>query len=357
MATPRSGTPGPAPPSSGDSWPRLREAHPDWLGRFPRLTPLYRLAEPIIARLESPRLGRPPLLDRRAAEAERALNRLCGPSRAVGVLDDLPISYPFLSPPPPPPSDSEMIAAGWTPAVRREMKLLARRAAESSVRLKGYAGWLLTEPDFLDACGDLSKKWEALPDGGRPRFPLRRGAFHPDLPEDLRSVAPGAGEAFGTAFFEFCERWGLAAMYSWDLPEPQGALLPNPLPPGAPALPRQGLHLYLPIHYPLTGDDELLARIFREQRALADQVGLPCSTAGLPHHGAYATILEVIHWERAIRSRFGPGRCPRGSVGFFKEAIAETIEISVDQVEKWRKAISACRRGKRHQVPALKIGI
>ena len=90
-------------------------------------------------------------------------------------------------------------------------------------------------------------------------------------------------------------------MASWELPEPQGALFPDPLPPRAPARPRQGLHLYLPIHYPLTGDDELLARILQEQRALADQVGLPRSAAGLPHHRAYATILEVLHWERAIR--------------------------------------------------------
>ena len=40
-----------------------------------------------------------------------------------------------------------------------------------------------------------------------------------------------------------------------------------------------------------------------------------------------------------------------------KEAIAETLEISLDQVEKWRKAISACRRGSRRKVPALRIGI
>ncbi len=96
--------------------------------RLPQTNPLYCLTEPIIARLEQPRLGRPPLLDRRAAVAERALNHLCRQSRAVGFLDGSPIVYPFFSPPPPLPSEAQMIALGWTPAVCQEIPQLAQRA-------------------------------------------------------------------------------------------------------------------------------------------------------------------------------------------------------------------------------------
>jgi hypothetical protein len=350
----RAGTP-PAPPTSGSTWAQFRQAHADWLAGSPRSGPLYGLAEPLLARLESPRLGRPPLLDRRAAEAERALNRLCGTTRAVGVLDDAPIVYPFLSPPSPMPSEAEMIDAGWSQAMRQEMGSLAERAGKASVRLKGYAGWLLTEPVFLADCQALAATWQALPDRDRPGFPLRRGSFHPDFSGEFRAQASGASEAFGADFFRFCERWGLIGMPSWDLPDPQGALLPAFLPRGAPALPGQGLHLYLPLHYPLTGDDELLARILQEQRALAAQVGLPSSAAGLPHHKAYATILEVAHWDRAITRRSGPAPLPRGAVGSIKQAIAAWLGITVDQVDKWRKAISACRRGRRDAIAALKF--
>src|SRR5262249_12170865 len=155
------------------------------------------------------------------------LNQLCAPSKAVGILDDLPIIYPFLSPPLPLPSEATMSDVGWTSAQRREMEMLVRLAGRAPGGVKGYAGWGGTEPDFLAASRGLSEQWKALPDPGRPRFPLRRGEFHPELPEELRAVAPGAGDGFGTAFFEFCERWGLVAMHSWDLPEPQGALFPN----------------------------------------------------------------------------------------------------------------------------------
>ena len=241
--------------------------------------------------------------------------------------------------------------------MRREIAQLSQRVADAAVRLKGYAGWLLTEPAFLAECRSLSQRWDALPDADRPRFPLSRGSFHSNLPEELRRTASEAGVAFGAEFFHFCDRWGLAGMASWDLPEPQGPLFPSLLPPGAPALPQRGLHLYLPIHYPLTGDDDLLARILRDQQTLAAEVGLPRSAAGLPHYKAYATILEVIHWERVILSRFDSARPPRGSVGHIKDAIAKTLGISIDQVAKWRQAISSCRRGRRDAVPPLKIKI
>jgi hypothetical protein len=105
----------------------------------------------------------------------------------------------------------------------------------------------------------------------------------------------------------------------------------------------------------LTGDDDLLARILQEQRSLAADAGINRTAAGLPHFKAYATIFEVLHGERVITGRYSRAIRPPGFVGLIKEAIAEALGITVDQVEKWRKAISACRRGRRDSVAALKI--
>jgi hypothetical protein len=355
MAAHRPGPPQPAPPSSDPARAVFRGARADWLAHRPPAEPLYCLAEPIISGLERHRLRRPPLLDPRAAAAERHLNRLCRQYNAIGWLDGSPIANSLLSPPVPLHSEAEMIATGLTPEVRREIVRSAQLAADNSLRLKGYAGWLLTEPAFLAQSRGLADRWAALPPRDRPRFPLRRGSFHADLPEAHRVSTSEVGAAFGADFFRFCDHWGLAGMASWDLPDPQGALFPTLLPPGAPALPRQGLHLYLPIHYPMTGDDELLARILQEQRALARDAGLPRSAAGLPHHRAYATLLEVLHWERAAAARFGAARVPRGFVDRIKEAIAATLGLSVDRIDKCRRAISACRRGRRDSVAALRI--
>jgi len=67
----------------------------------------------------------------------------------------------------------------------------------------------------------------------------------------------------------------------------------------------------------------------------------------------YATIHEVIDRERAIITPSGPAGRPRRFVGLIKDSITEAMGGSVDQVDTW-KAISSCRRGRRHPVPALK---
>ena len=87
---------------------------------------------------------------------------------------------------------------------------------------------------------------------------------------------------------------------------------------------------------------------------MAADRGLDHTSAGLPHYKAYATILEVAHWERVISPRF-LGRRPRGFVGLIVEAIAEAIGIEVTQVLKWRKAINACRRGRRGSIRTLRV--
>ena len=91
--------------------------------------------------------------------------------------------------------------------------------------------------------------------------------------------------------------------------------------------------------------------------SLAADAEIPRSAAGLPHYRAYATILDILHWERAVRMRFGAARTPPGFVGLIREAIGAELSLSVDQVDKWRRAISACRRGRRDSHPQLRIKI
>jgi hypothetical protein len=97
-ATPATGRPQGVVPVD-PAWNDFGTRHADWLGRWPQINPVYRLVEPAIARLEQPRLGRPPLLDHQAAVAERDLDCLCRQRNAVGFLDGCPIVYRFLASP------------------------------------------------------------------------------------------------------------------------------------------------------------------------------------------------------------------------------------------------------------------
>ena len=144
-------------------------------------------------------------------------------------------------------------------------------------------------------------------------------------------------------------------MLTWDLPEPQGPLLPTPVAADSPAMPKQGLHLVLPIHYPLTGTDDLLKQIRQQQVCLAQDQGLDTSMAGLPHFEAYGQMLEVDFLGRTILSRYGKPKRPLGLVTIMEYVIAEALGLSVDQVQKLRKGIAACRKGKRPKLKWLKV--
>jgi hypothetical protein len=109
----------------------------------------------------------------------------------------------------------------------------------------------------------------------------------------------------------------------------------------------------LPLHYPLQGDDNLLHQILDFQRQAARQLGLDESLAGLPHFQAYAGLFDVLHLERVIRSRFTGSR-PAGFVMALEQAIASALDCSLDSVQKSRKGISACLRGRRDRVAWLR---
>jgi hypothetical protein len=293
-------------------------------------------------------------LIRTALEAELALNDLCNQHHAVGFLNDNPIRYDLLLPFLARPSDQDMAQAGWSPAEQRSVELAVREQENNFKRLRGIAGWLLTEPGFLDAAKLLREQWAALPEAARPQFPLQRGSFLLDARTNCpRELSSDAHAAFTVAFVTFCDRWGLTGMCTWGLPEPQGLLFANPLPQDSVACPRHGIHIVVPICFPIQGNDDFVGKIAREQRALAQESGIDLSGAGLPHADLYARMLDVIHIERTAIGRYGPATKHPGLIDALKDAMAETLDVTPDRVGKLRKVISACWRGRRDSVAAL----
>ena len=132
-------------------------------------------------------------------------------------------------------------------------------------------------------------------------------------------------------------------------------MLPNPLPVGAPATPTHGVHVFLPVHYPIQGDDQLIQQIREFQRQEARKLGLDNDFAGIAHHDIYGAMFEIIHLEAAIRSRIGIGGSSHGRMTTIEGAIAESLPLEVGTVQSYRKAISKCRAGGRSQVPFLRV--
>ena len=332
----------------------FREQHADWLTRFPD-SPLYGLPEKSIDRLAKPSVRRAALLDGPAVRAEQHLYRLCQQADAVGFDGRRAITYPYLTQTLSLPEQNQFRHLGWSEKDWKSAKALLPKVSKANERLAAYVGWLLTETPFRNALQDLSRRWRELPEDLRPGFPLLRPTVVrvTEAPEGY-SEAPDAIRAWVMNFREFCDQWSLIGMATWELPFPQGPLLPAFLPSDSPALSKRMVHLILPIHYHLTGDEDLINTIVEQQRALAIQFGFDPSVAGLPYYIQYARMFKVVHNEGVIRQRYAPEIKSRCAVGALIEAIAEGTSQSVEQVKRLRKIISQCQKGRRSQVERLR---
>lgn len=341
MRSPQLGVGDRLPPSEARVVTRFLTDHPAWATRFPPGSPVYRIPTEAVELLSHPANGgrTPPLLSAADAGTERAFDQLCSDLGAVGVWGTAPVRYAYLGFPPPPPGSSLPWWDGATAVDRAEVEAGLRRTADAHERLVGVVGRLVTEPEFSRDRDRLRLSWEGLPEHSRPRFPLARTVVPP---------AGGGGTAgdFPDLLSRFLDRWGLTDLATWELPSPQGPLLPALLPPGAPALPRHGVHLVIPVHYPLQGADALLRQVKEAQRAEARALGLDPSLGGVGHHRGYAQLLRLTHLESAVAAR-ERGPRPRGRVGQFVGAVADHLGVSEPHVVRLRKALSAFRRGRR----------
>jgi hypothetical protein len=304
-----------------------------------------------IDRLARTRRGKA-ILTAETVEIEREFTSVCDDYRAIGVWSEKPISYERLSPPVPLLSREVMEDQGWS----RSEQLSYRRARDvldqADRRLLGVPGWLLTEPSYLSQVADLKAQWTSLPARERPTFPLGRALLVQCLPVDAVPASNSLAK-FSMTCREFLDRWGLVRLVTWDLPDPQGPFLPSPLPVDAPASPTHGIHIFLPLHYSVQENDALVQQILSFQRQLAQQLGIDQSLAGLRYHESYSRMFSVLQLEQVIRSRFPSGRRVPGQIAAMEHAMAAALRVSLSSVQEYRKAISACRRGKRASVRCL----
>jgi len=63
-------------------------------------------------------------------------------------------------------------------------------------------------------------------------------------------------------------------------------------------------------------------------------------------------MFRLNHLETTFQSRFS-GSKPKGSMTAFEEAAAKYLDIAVDTVQKLRKWISACKRGRKSTIADL----
>lgn len=330
---------------------KFRAEHGDWLDRLQEDAPVYCLSKKCIQGLRHPVGNASPVLNDKEAATEAAFTDMCRSGLAIGFWRDLPVSIAYLNKKAPLRPDEKLLALNWTYAEICQAKQLMEQTDSAASRLKGYMGWLITDPEFIQARDELAERWMALDKASRP-FRIVRSIRVREEPKGMKldSKIEAQTASFQDDLNDFLDHWGLVGMETWDLPEPQGPLLPASVSNSAQAMPKHGLHIVLPVHYPLTGADDLLRQIQKLQASIAEEAGLDPSLAGLKHYEAYARMFDVAFLEETIRSRYDKKGRKKGLITAMEHTIAETLGISSNQVQKYRKAISSCRRGKRASV-------
>ena len=170
------------------------------------------------------------------------------------------------------------------------------RTSKMQARLKGYAGWLVLIPDSERCKTNWHCGGTLLERRRQASFPLKRSIKIPDLGQGMVKASEATAN-FQQDINGFLDHWGLIGMATWDLPEPQGPLIPALLPANAPAMPSHGLHIFLPIHFPLTGADSLLSEIQEEQVRLAK------IAVWIPVLPGYPTMKYSVECWKSITSR------------------------------------------------------
>jgi len=152
-------------------------------------------------------------------KTETAFLGVCHAHRAVGICESKPVVYPYLTGMDTLPASTSSATAGWSADSRHALLMVEERALEVRERLKGYLGWLVTEPGFLSERDELRADWRQFPEDQAPRMPLRR------IPRTIQPRAeivavPEALAGFLGAADAFLKKWSLAGLITWELPEP-----------------------------------------------------------------------------------------------------------------------------------------
>ncbi len=134
--------------------------------------------------------------------------------------------------------------------IKRYFKKIKQYQLRAEQRQRGYAGWLISNPDFQISRIEFLQNWsdEIKKQNEMPNFPMVLMVQELDqIPEDQRE--------FYSAYMSLFRKWSLETLSTWLLPLPMQA---NPLkfsPYHQESLGESGINLFIPWY--LLGDKDL----------------------------------------------------------------------------------------------------
>ncbi len=216
--------------------------------------------------------------------------------------------------------------ADWKACVRQ----LNVRADYFSSIVRGYLGWLLTNPLFLD---EHDRLWEGAAEeligASIPRIIEARQSGH-DLPDGWQ-LQPGNTKGVAAQFRDFCSRWRLSQLAGPYLPVPVEPRFPNQLAPQQAAPQFQ-----IPDIIAIDGSGlvrEMITDTLRQPRAehLAEWMRfVEPNNQGRKTIHRFARLFELQHYSRALTQRH-PDALARNKERLH-DALASYFRTSIDTI-------------------------
>lgn len=276
-------------------------------------------------------------------ELECALSDICGDhSSYIGFWNYQPINFQLLRPKNDLVNDvfvRGMSKFGKSEAEARSTLAIGQQRLRWAHEVcRGYCGWLMTNPAFLDEHNVITQRWtHQISQNGIPHM----GAVMADRRStpDVQ-IAEGEMRQFLQAFEDFFVRWRLDGMPSPLLPQPMGIHLPvTNLRPVLGHMRQGGTTFYIPDICPVPSRDELrelLEEALRGRNAPryleewfeivhADNV----AKNQIPR---FARLFEMQHYVRTIYARHAEALQRKKSAVVL--AISQYLQTSDDTVER-----------------------
>lgn len=202
----------------------------------------------------------------------------------------------------------EMLAEGMRESGVSEEEIQAQWTAERQMlerietRKWGYAGWLVTNPDFHRARDMFRQQWEGKVASLErlPTLPMSFAGEAPEYPEEK-------DRPFFTAYTSFYRQWSLHSLATWDLPIPMRPELVHPSLYHQSALVGAGLPLFIP-WYLLRDKDLKVRELAARTLTVTPQVHLRDWLEGKRDWGyeRFSVMLQLyVYLELGLRARYG----------------------------------------------------
>jgi len=195
--------------------------------------------------------------------------------------------------------------------VKSMLEDMERKSRDVDSRLVGYAGWLMSTPQFLAELSELKGRGADIVSKAR-EFPIISW-LHDD--ETLRAAGRLGSMSqeesdFRNDYRDFCKKWCLNRLVTWDLPEPTGPTGCRLVAGIIPDLAQQGVGVFIPYGFvnPTEIDLSQLVRNLRDCTApehLRDWVDGGLQKRKGAGSKRFAQFFAFKHYWELIETRYG----------------------------------------------------